>query len=215
MDHLARLVTIPTSCNSARELMFLMSSCYKIIGAEKWTHFHKKFSDLLLHLRVIKKTCIFFLIRLIFVAWTGMWLSEEPWNNLKCFAPRSFFNCCTLYNRESQRPLNFEERVFVSIGSTSVTYFALRAHAPTHWFAFSSRHPGHSVADSELDGRVGWNSGFLVSMTCFNACNFTEKKQFGDEYVVLYLKSSFLETFQTSILSRKGTLQKSFYISSE
>ena len=61
-----------------------------------------------------------------------------------------------------------------------VTYFALRAHAPTPWFAFSSRHPNHLVVDSELDGRAEWNSGFLVSITCFNVCKFKEKNPFGD-----------------------------------
>ena len=52
--------------------------------------------------------------------------------------------------------------------------------------------PHHLVVDSELDACAGWNSGFLVSITWFNACNCKKKTQFGDRYVVLYLNSSFL-----------------------
>ena len=54
---------------------------------------------------------------------------------------------------------------------------------------FSS--PPPLVVDSELDACAGWNSGFLVSITWFNACNCKKKTQFGDRYVVLYLNSSF------------------------
>ena len=89
-----------------------------------------------------------------------------------------------------------------------VTYFALRAHAPTPWFAFSSRHPNHLVVDSELDGRSRWNSGFLVSTTWLNVCNIKEKKQFGDSCVVLHLKPSSLNHCKPVLKTVSGFVPK-------
>ena len=170
---------------------------------------------------------------------------------MNCFAVESYSICIIFKNCHASllQPfvLNIPQKcrlaqtiliTFVKFQLSTLTYakrfivlycFTLslsRARAQTLWFAFYSRHLHHLVVDSELDGCVGWNSSFLVSITWLNACNCKKNNQFGKRYAALYLKPSFLialilklpcktKGYLVFVQSKNTPLTRSFSVSSE
>ena len=80
------------------------------------------------------------------------------------------------------------------------TLWLFRARAQTLWFAFYSRHLHHLVVVSELDGCVGSNSSFLVSITWFNACNCKKRTNLAKDMLLFTWKQvSLMLWFSNSV----------------
>ena len=91
------------------------------------------------------------------------------WTDMFCW---SFIRAQACYRKEIPEDVKHWRTHLCSVlFQLCVTYFVLRAHAPTHWFAFSSHLLNHLVVDSELDGCAMWSSVFLVSILSFNTWN--------------------------------------------